>query len=65
MLMPAVAKSHWVSQLKLFDPTVVAPTWERMPREIREQTVRLLTRLLREHWASERHGKQPREARDE
>lgn len=63
--MQAVAKSRWVNQLKLFDPTIVAPTWERMPRETREQTVRLLARLLREHWATEGHGKPPREARDE
>jgi hypothetical protein len=64
--MQAAAKSHWVSQLKLFHPTVAAPTWERMPREIQEQTVRLLSRLLREHWASEREGKQPTgRARDE
>jgi hypothetical protein len=63
--MRAVAKSRWLSQLKLFDPTIVAPAWERMPREIREQTVRLLAHLLREHWASELQGKQPREARDE
>jgi hypothetical protein len=64
--MQAAAKSHWMSQLKLFHPTIVAPTWERMPREIQEQTVRLLSRLLREHWASRREGKQPaREARDE
>ncbi|MGB8434212.1 MAG: hypothetical protein WCE38_08135 [Burkholderiales bacterium] len=63
--MQAGAKSHSVSQLKLFHPTIVAPTWERMPREIREQTVRLLSRLLREHRASEREGKQPREACDE
>ena len=63
--MQAGAKSDWVSQLKLFHPPHVAPTWERMPREIREQTVRLLSRLLREHWASERESKQPREARDE
>jgi hypothetical protein len=63
--MQADTKSRWVSQLKLFDPTVVTPTWERMPREIREQTLRLLARLLREHWASEHHRKQPREARDE
>ncbi|MGA8054284.1 MAG: hypothetical protein WCA12_10575 [Burkholderiales bacterium] len=54
-----------MSQLKLFHPTIVAATWERMPREIQEQTVRLLSRLLREHWASERQGKQPRKARDE
>jgi len=63
--MQAGAKSNWVSQLKLFDATIVAPTWERMPREIREQTLALLSRLLREHWGSERPGKQPSEARDE
>jgi hypothetical protein len=63
--MQAAAKSHWVNQLKLFHPTIVAPTWERVPREIQEQTVRLLSRLLREHWASERQGKQPGEACDE
>jgi hypothetical protein len=63
--MRAAAKSHRLSQLKLFHPTIMAPTWERLPREMREQTVRLLARLLREHWASEGHGKQPREARDE
>lgn len=47
--MQAAAKSHWVSQLKLFHPTIAVPTWERMPREIPEQTLRLLARLLREH----------------
>ena len=63
--MQAAVKSRRVSQLKLFDPTMVAPTWERLPREIREPTLRLLARLLRDHWANERPGKQPREARDE
>lgn len=63
--MQAGAKSHGVSQLKLFHPTIITPTWEHLPREMREQTVRLLARLLREHWASEGHGKQPRETRDE
>lgn len=63
--MPAAAKSHRVSQLQRFHPTSMAPTWERLPREMREQTVRLLARLLREHRASERQGKQPREAGDE
>lgn len=63
--MQAAAKSHRVSQLRLFDPTILAPTWERLPREIREQTLRLLARLLREHWVNEGPGKQPREARDE
>jgi len=65
VLMRAAAKSHRLSQLKLFHPTIMAPPWERLPREMREQTVRLLARLLREHWASQRRGQQPNEARDE
>lgn len=62
--MQVAVKSHRLSQLKLFDPTIAAPTWDRMPREIREQTLRLLVRLLREHWAN-KPAKQSREARDE
>ena len=63
--MQAAAKSHRLSQLQLFHPTIVAPTWERLPREMRVQTMRLLARLLREHWANERCGKKAHEARDE
>ena len=63
--MQVAAKSHRLNQLKLFHPTITAPTWERLPREVREQTVRLLARLLGEHWISARHCKQPAEARDE
>jgi hypothetical protein len=63
--MQVAAKSHRLSQLKLFHPTIVAPTWERLPPEMREQMLRLLARLLREHWASHRSGKQPKEARAE
>jgi hypothetical protein len=63
--MQAAAKSPRLSQLKLFHPTITTPTWGHLPREMREQTARLLARLLREHWASGRHGRQPKEARDE
>ncbi len=63
--MQAATKSHRLSQLQLFHPTIVTPTWEGLPREMREQTVRLLARLLSEHWANQRRGKQPEEARDE
>jgi hypothetical protein len=63
--MRAATKSHRLSQLKLFHPTIMAPTWERLPREMREQTLRLLARLLREHWASQKRSQQPDEARDE
>ena len=63
--MQVAAKPHRLSQLKLFHPSIEAPTWERLPPEMREQTLRLLARLLREHWAGHRRGKQPSEARDE
>jgi hypothetical protein len=63
--MQVAAKSPRLSQLKLFHPTIMAPTWDHLPREMREQTLRLLARLLRDHWANEGPGKQPREARDE
>ena len=63
--MQASAKSYRVSQLKLFDPAMVAPTWERMPHEIRQQTLRLIARLLREHWTNQGHGMPAKEARHE
>jgi hypothetical protein len=38
-------------QLALFRPARSCPQWAQLPREIRQQSVRLLARLLREHWA--------------
>ena len=38
-----------VPQLSLFRPMSPSPPWATFPREIREQTVRLLARLLRKH----------------
>jgi len=63
--MRGAAKSPRLSQLQLFHPTIMAPNWEHLPREMREQTVRLLARLLREHWARQNRGQLPKEARDE
>ena len=50
--MKAAAKARRVGQLKLFEATIIAPTWDRMPREIQEQTLRLVARLLCEHRAN-------------
>ena len=36
------------TQLKLFHPLSMSPRWEDLPREIRQQIVRLLAQLLRE-----------------
>lgn len=43
--------SNWskVAQLNLFHPPRVAVNWETLPREIQQQSVRLLARLLRDH----------------
>jgi hypothetical protein len=38
-----------VPQLSLFHPPSPSPPWATFPREIQEQTVRLLARLLRKH----------------
>jgi hypothetical protein len=38
-------------QLKLFHRPSARPHWMQLPQEIRQQTVQLLARLLREHRA--------------
>jgi hypothetical protein len=43
-----------MEQMKLFQPTQVQPHWNQLPLEIRQPTLRLLARVLREHLAAER-----------
>ncbi len=43
-----------MAQMKLFRPTQIQPHWNQLPLEIRQPTLRLLARLLREHLATER-----------
>jgi hypothetical protein len=38
-----------VTQLNLFLPNSRTPLWSSLPVEVREQTLRLLARLLRQH----------------
>lgn len=38
-------------QLKLFHRPLTGPHWAQLPPEIRQQTVQLLARLMREHRA--------------
>lgn len=38
-------------QLKLFHRPLTGPHWARLPQEIRQQTVQLLAKLMREHLA--------------
>jgi hypothetical protein len=56
---------HWAGQLKLFHPAIKSPRWDQLPREIRQQSVRLLARLLREHWARKQAAEALGEAGDE
>jgi hypothetical protein len=53
------------AQLHLFHSPSKGPSWEKLPREIREQSVRLLARLLREHCARVLASKPGKEVRDE
>jgi hypothetical protein len=52
-------------QLQLFRPAPSGPQWAQLPREIRQQSVKLLARLLREHWARRHRVQRAEEARDE
>jgi hypothetical protein len=38
-----------VTQLNLFHPNSRTQLWSSLPMEVREQTLRLMTRLLRQH----------------
>ena len=42
------------AQLGLFHRSVKTPRWAGLPAEVRQKTIRLLSRLLRHHW--ERQG---------
>jgi hypothetical protein len=41
-------------EMKLFQPIPVRLRWSQLPPEIRQRTLRLLARLLREHIATDR-----------
>ena len=52
-------------QLNLFHPRPTNPTWIELPAEIRQQTMRLLVRMLRLHRLSLRGAAVAKELRDE
>ena len=52
-------------QLQLFRPAPSGPHWAQLPRAIQQQSVKLLARLLREHWARRHRVQRAEEARDE
>jgi len=48
------SKAARMAQMKLFQPIPVRPRWIQLPLEIRQPVLRLLARLLREHFAAVR-----------
>jgi len=52
-------------QLQLFRPAPSGPQWAQLPREIQQQSVKLLARLLREHWARRHRVQRAKVARYE
>jgi hypothetical protein len=42
------------SQLELFHPSIQIPQWIAVPSEVKQKTIRLLSRLLRQHWENQR-----------
>ena len=52
-------------QLALFRASRNEPNWKAMPLEVRQQVVRLLARMLRDHVARQRGRPAPQEDRDE
>ena len=58
-------KARPTMQLQLFRRAPSGPNWTQLPREIRQQSVKLLARLLREHWARRHRVQRAEEARGE
>jgi hypothetical protein len=52
-------------QFALFYPPLKDPHWEQLPWEVRQQTVRLLARMLRAHYDQALVSEQIKEAGDE
>jgi hypothetical protein len=60
-----VANPRPAAQLQLFRAAPSGPQWAQLPREIRQHSVKLLARLLREHWARRHQLPPAEELRDE
>ena len=56
---------RWATQLALFQSNPGGPCWEQLPWEVRQQTVRLLARMLNEHAERQLASLVTREAGDE
>ena len=63
--MPQFPNPRTAEQLALFRPARSCAQWAQLPREIRQQSVKLLARLLREHWARVHRAQAAAEVDDE
>ena len=63
--MPKSSNPQRAGQLKVFHPPIESLHWEQLPREIRQQSARLLARMLREHWTRKQAAETLEEAADE
>ena len=41
-------------QCRLFQPPIETPTFATMPQEVKQKTIELMSRLLRQHWERRR-----------
>ncbi len=53
------------NQFKLFHPPHLSPSWQRLPQEIQQKTLKLLAQLLREHLSPVLASGHQKEARNE
>jgi hypothetical protein len=63
--MPRTRRRFRASQLTLFHPSSPRPHFQTLPPDIRERTIRLLARLLRQHADQPLVTGEAQEARDE
>jgi len=59
--MRKLARRLRATQQELFHPSHQIPNWQKLPREIKHETVELLVQLLREHRKrilAHQHGKE-------
>ena len=54
-----------VSQFQLFHPPHPSPSWQRLPPEIQQKTLKFLAQLLREHLSNVLASGHQKEARNE
>jgi hypothetical protein len=65
VLMRILSSRRRVTQLALFQSGPEGPRWEQLPREVCQQTVRLLARMLNEQIERQRASPKTQETRDE